>query len=50
MSHSLGGGGAVTLVGTICTIYITNLLSLMTDTYFQNVHFQGNAAQHILLE
>jgi hypothetical protein len=48
-SHSIGGGGALSLQGTI---YLTNLLSIMNGdaTHYQELDLQGNPASGTLIQ
>jgi Putative Flp pilus-assembly TadE/G-like len=48
LSHTLGGGGAMTLVGTI---YLTNPLATMADpTHYQALSLQGGSGSGTLIQ
>jgi hypothetical protein len=48
-SHSMGGGGSLSLVGTI---YLTNSLATMTadSTHYQSLSLQGNPGSSTLIQ
>lgn len=49
LTHNLGGGGALSLKGTL---YITNTLAIMKAdaTHYQSVHLQGNSGSSTIID